>query len=184
MYISPNWFKLIMLIYLSSIHHLICIHWSKKFTYLLTDRFSTAKLFYANLIDETIVNYYQLEELDIVKATKVLFASLSNIINIIFFKFFLTILARTPAWTDRILFKTNEHTQLLKYSSVDDIRHSDHRPVYAHFDVWYQLEGFTKTYENEVSSKVCIIIWRVYMTNNYLNNFKVILNFPNYLFMF
>jgi hypothetical protein len=46
--------------------------------------------------------------------------------------------ARPPAWTDRILFHSNNSTEcdkllsLEKYDSLD-VRHSDHRPVYAKF---------------------------------------------------
>jgi hypothetical protein len=41
---------------------------------------------------------------------------------------------RVPAWTDRILFKPSG-TRVLEYNSVQNARHSDHRPVYATFRV-------------------------------------------------
>lgn len=55
--------------------------------------------------------------------------------------------ARSPAWTDRILFSTfdvnitNKNTSfnatdiVLKEYSCFDCRHSDHRPVFATFDL-------------------------------------------------
>lgn len=41
---------------------------------------------------------------------------------------------RIPAWTDRILFKPFG-VRVLKYTSVEDATHSDHRPVYGQFRV-------------------------------------------------
>jgi hypothetical protein len=43
--------------------------------------------------------------------------------------------ARTPSWTDRILYKTNSQLawECLHYSSVTSIKSSDHRPVHAIF---------------------------------------------------
>jgi len=40
---------------------------------------------------------------------------------------------RVPSFTDRILFKTAEYVQVLEYSSIQNMRTSDHRPVYASF---------------------------------------------------
>jgi hypothetical protein len=44
--------------------------------------------------------------------------------------------ARTPSWTDRILFKNNSELawECLHYSSVAPIKSSDHRPVHAIFN--------------------------------------------------
>lgn len=45
---------------------------------------------------------------------------------------------RKPAWTDRILWRANDKTIKLKcsaYDSVMDIRASDHKPVYATFNL-------------------------------------------------
>ncbi|CAN0088427.1 unnamed protein product [Discosporangium mesarthrocarpum] len=44
---------------------------------------------------------------------------------------------RSPAWTDRILHSPGAPwgVQQLQYQSVPGSRHSDHRPVYATFDV-------------------------------------------------
>eukprot|EP00761_Pharyngomonas_kirbyi_P014398 gb/GECH01014428.1/.p1 GENE.gb/GECH01014428.1/~~gb/GECH01014428.1/.p1 ORF type:complete len:425 (+),score=93.33 gb/GECH01014428.1/:1-1275(+) len=54
---------------------------------------------------------------------------------------------RCPSWTDRILFRsysnrTNEENdlRLLSYNSIPSVRHSDHRPVYARFEVKVQLD--------------------------------------------
>ena len=41
---------------------------------------------------------------------------------------------RIPSWTDRILFKKNKEIQCLFYDRID-VRYSDHRPVYALFEV-------------------------------------------------
>lgn len=41
---------------------------------------------------------------------------------------------RVPAWTDRVVFKP-AGTRLLRYDSVPDALHSDHRPVFASFQV-------------------------------------------------
>ncbi|KAL7510942.1 hypothetical protein ACHAXN_007857 [Cyclotella atomus] len=41
---------------------------------------------------------------------------------------------RIPAWTDRILFKSNS-IKVLKYDSVPNANHSDHRPVFGTFSL-------------------------------------------------
>ena len=41
---------------------------------------------------------------------------------------------RIPAWTDRVLFKPFG-TRVVEYTSEEDSRHSDHRPVHATFRV-------------------------------------------------
>lgn len=38
---------------------------------------------------------------------------------------------RVPAWTDRILYSTSPSFRLLSYASINAIKTSDHRPVYA-----------------------------------------------------
>ena len=40
-----------------------------------------------------------------------------------------------PSWTDRILFKKNNNIKCLYYDTIDDIKYSDHRPVYALFEI-------------------------------------------------
>lgn len=42
---------------------------------------------------------------------------------------------RIPSWTDRILYKSCDSIQCMKYDSVRNIRTSDHRPVYATFKI-------------------------------------------------
>ena len=42
---------------------------------------------------------------------------------------------RIPSWTDRILFKKNNNIKCLYYDVIDDIKYSDHRPVYAIFEI-------------------------------------------------
>ena len=74
---------------------------------------------------------------------------------------------RIPAWTDRILFKTNSTSDLLSYSSVMDIRSSDHRPVYATFQCRLDIDhnntrelDFTvgkSEWARESKSEVCVV---------------------------
>jgi hypothetical protein len=40
---------------------------------------------------------------------------------------------RVPAYTDRILFKPSDKVSLKEYDTVQELRISDHRPVYANF---------------------------------------------------
>lgn len=44
---------------------------------------------------------------------------------------------RNPSWTDRILFKACEGITLTEYNCFNDITFSDHRPVFATFEVEY-----------------------------------------------
>ena len=46
-------------------------------------------------------------------------------------------LQRVPSWTDRVLYKTKRpgHVNCIAYNCVPEIRTSDHRPVFAVFDV-------------------------------------------------
>lgn len=46
-------------------------------------------------------------------------------------------LQRVPSWTDRVLYKTKRpgHVRCIAYNSVPQIRTSDHRPVFAVFEV-------------------------------------------------
>ena len=41
---------------------------------------------------------------------------------------------RTPAWTDRILYKKSENIKCIKYNRIN-IKLSDHRPVYGIFEI-------------------------------------------------
>jgi hypothetical protein len=42
---------------------------------------------------------------------------------------------RIPSYTDRILWKPSCNIELLEYDSVDAVKSSDHRPVFATFKV-------------------------------------------------
>ena len=47
---------------------------------------------------------------------------------------------RIPSWTDRILFKQKNGTlEQLEYDSIQSVKISDHRPVYAKFDLQVNL---------------------------------------------
>ena len=50
---------------------------------------------------------------------------------------------RIPSWTDRILYKKGEDgwTELINYGSVESIKTSDHRPVYASFNAKFNVGG-------------------------------------------
>ena len=41
----------------------------------------------------------------------------------------------SPAWCDRILWSTNNHVKSVKYSSVESIQHSDHKPIYGIYSI-------------------------------------------------
>ncbi len=69
------------------------------------------------------------------------------------------VVARVPSWTDRILFKSVPTINLLEYNSATEMRHSDHRPVFAKFEVEYDVkEEQPDATATEMNSKVCIII--------------------------
>jgi len=59
---------------------------------------------------------------------------------------------RVPAWTDRILFKSNK-LQVLDYNSVSGAVHSDHRPVYGTFKVGWGLTEQTMKKERSTKRK-------------------------------
>lgn len=49
---------------------------------------------------------------------------------------------RVPAWTDRILFNCKrDHIRLIEYTSVPSVTLSDHKPVYAIFQVYTKKLG-------------------------------------------
>lgn len=50
---------------------------------------------------------------------------------------------RVPAWTDRILFRSNK-VKVLEYQSVPDALHSDHRPVFGTFQVGWGISTAVK----------------------------------------
>jgi len=49
---------------------------------------------------------------------------------------------RVPSWTDRILWKDDPEVRSLSYSSVDLLKSSDHRPVFAQFEVTVDLANW------------------------------------------
>ena len=71
---------------------------------------------------------------------------------------------RVPAWTDRILYKSASRLELLSYFCNQDIRASDHRPVYASFKCQIDIDAMTTnapivetTVRSESRSEVCVI---------------------------
>mmetsp|Transcript_16231 Transcript_16231/g.30700 ORF Transcript_16231/g.30700 Transcript_16231/m.30700 type:complete len:547 (+) Transcript_16231:228-1868(+) len=72
---------------------------------------------------------------------------------------------RIPAWTDRIIFKENSRIELLSYCSARNLRISDHRPVYASFRCFFDLDDTENRKElqskelmrSESRSEVCVI---------------------------
>uniref|UniRef100_A0A7S2FMP2 Inositol polyphosphate-related phosphatase domain-containing protein n=1 Tax=Alexandrium andersonii TaxID=327968 RepID=A0A7S2FMP2_9DINO len=49
---------------------------------------------------------------------------------------------RVPSWTDRILWKRDSRVRSLAYGSVTEMRCSDHRPVFAQFEVEVDLDNW------------------------------------------
>lgn len=68
---------------------------------------------------------------------------------------------RVPSWCDRILYRSRKNAlRLLQYSSIMELKISDHKPVFAHFELAF------RTAENEVpteplsqskKSSVCLV---------------------------
>jgi hypothetical protein len=46
---------------------------------------------------------------------------------------------RVPAWTDRIVFRSNK-VRVLEYQSIAEARHSDHRPVFGTFQLGWGIK--------------------------------------------
>ena len=59
---------------------------------------------------------------------------------------------RIPGWTDRIIFKsTNNQLRLKSYDSNNELKHSDHRCVFAQFECDFDFhEGFEDVYLNDL----------------------------------
>ena len=57
---------------------------------------------------------------------------------------------RVPGWTDRILYRANNLNDIIlcKYSSITDVKTSDHKPVYAIFKLNFNHEKNKKKYKN------------------------------------
>lgn len=49
---------------------------------------------------------------------------------------------RVPSWTDRILWKRDEHIRPLTYTAVQSMQSSDHRPIFAQFEVSVDLDSW------------------------------------------
>ena len=56
---------------------------------------------------------------------------------------------RVPGWTDRILYRANNLNDIIlcKYSSITDVKTSDHKPVYAIFKINFNHEKFKNKYK-------------------------------------
>ncbi|CAM9342246.1 unnamed protein product [Chrysoparadoxa australica] len=66
---------------------------------------------------------------------------------------------RVPSWTDRVLY-SGDFLCLKAYNSVSSLRSSDHRPVYANFEVQVDVsdhEEATLVATNKTTSEVCAI---------------------------
>jgi hypothetical protein len=46
---------------------------------------------------------------------------------------------RVPAWTDRIVFRSNK-IRVLEYQSIAEAKHSDHRPVFGTFQLGWEMK--------------------------------------------
>jgi len=69
---------------------------------------------------------------------------------------------RIPSWTDRILYKSHGKVELLSYFSANEIRNSDHKPVYATFRCSINVENGgdendEHLWKSETKSEVCVI---------------------------
>lgn len=63
---------------------------------------------------------------------------------------------RVPAWTDRILWKHDAQVTSHSYCSVPSMKDSDHRPVFAQFDVAVDLADWEKPDRQDTKrSSVC-----------------------------
>ena len=59
-------------------------------------------------------------------------------------------LERVPGWTDRILYRANNLNDIIlcKYSSIFDVKTSDHKPVFAIFKINFNHEKNKNKYKN------------------------------------
>ncbi|CAE7529807.1 INPP5E [Symbiodinium pilosum] len=66
---------------------------------------------------------------------------------------------RVPSWTDRILWRRDPHIKPLAYDSVPALQCSDHRPVFAQFEVMVDFEDWSGPQVPEQSrrSSVCSV---------------------------
>jgi len=65
---------------------------------------------------------------------------------------------RVPSWTDRILWKRDSHIRSMAYTSVQSMQCSDHRPIFAQFEVVVDLDNWAGPEQPDASkgkSAVC-----------------------------
>lgn len=72
---------------------------------------------------------------------------------------------RIPSWCDRILFKRNDYIKLIAYNSIQDVYLSDHKPVYAIFEI-----NIKKCKKDEFISKSFQINTEKEINDNILQN--------------
>mmetsp|Transcript_142608 Transcript_142608/g.371552 ORF Transcript_142608/g.371552 Transcript_142608/m.371552 type:complete len:703 (+) Transcript_142608:110-2218(+) len=67
---------------------------------------------------------------------------------------------RVPSWTDRILWKRDSQVRSLAYGSIESLQCSDHRPIFAQFEVMVDLdhwEGPEVDSTKDKKSTVCCV---------------------------
>jgi hypothetical protein len=66
---------------------------------------------------------------------------------------------RVPSWTDRILWKRDNQIRSMSYSSIQTLQCSDHRPIFAQFEVTVDLDNWAgpQAERPKGDSKVCSI---------------------------
>eukprot|EP00929_Paragymnodinium_shiwhaense_P001248 TRINITY_DN10147_c0_g1_i1.p1 TRINITY_DN10147_c0_g1~~TRINITY_DN10147_c0_g1_i1.p1 ORF type:complete len:632 (+),score=138.79 TRINITY_DN10147_c0_g1_i1:213-2108(+) len=67
---------------------------------------------------------------------------------------------RVPSWTDRILWKKDAYMRPLMYGSISELRHSDHKPVFAQFEMKVDLnnwQGPEASQRQRGDSRVCTV---------------------------
>lgn len=68
---------------------------------------------------------------------------------------------RVPSWCDRILYRSRKNgLKLVQYSSLMDLRLSDHKPVFAHFELTFvtaESEVAAEPLSQSKKSSVCLV---------------------------
>jgi phosphatidylinositol-bisphosphatase len=64
---------------------------------------------------------------------------------------------RVPSWTDRILFKSDDNIRCLRYTSVPELKISDHRPIFGQYEVDVDLHNWEEPVDTRKTSSVCSI---------------------------